>query len=220
MAMLSTIDLIRRVPLFSQMTDAHAQALADCVVKRRVRRGERLVERGATSNAMHILLTGRVRVLATDARGREVTLAYLSAGDHVGEMSLIDGQPHSASVVVEVQTDLLTLGRDDFMRFMPAHDSVSAVILRHLVGKLRNANLQIEELALVHVYERIARALLDMSVLVGETRMIHERVSRSELARAVGTSREVVSRRLSALEASGLIRTLGNGALVLNDHLF
>jgi CRP-like cAMP-binding protein len=149
-----------------------------------------------------------------------VTLAYLSAGDHLGEMSMIDGQPHSATVIAEVQTDLLSLGRDDFMHFMPPVDSVPHALLRQLVARLRSANLQIEELALVHVYERIARALMGMSELVGETRMIHRRVSRSELARAVGTSREVVSRRLSALEASGLIRTLTNGAMVLNDHLF
>jgi CRP-like cAMP-binding protein len=220
MAMLSTTDLIRRVPLFSQMGEAQVLELADRLVKRRARRGEVLVERGATSQAMHILLTGRARVMAPDGRGREVTLAYLSAGDHLGEMSMIDGQPHSATVIAEVQTDLLSLGRDDFMHFMPPVDSVPHALLRQLVARLRSANLQIEELALVHVYERIARALMGMSELVGETRMIHRRVSRSELARAVGTSREVVSRRLSALEASGLIRTLTNGAMVLNDHLF
>ena len=89
MAMVSNLDLIRRVPLFSMLTDVQASLVADAVVKRRYRRGENIVEQGKKSNALFIMLTGRARVVSTDSRGREVILATLRSGDHVGEMSQV-----------------------------------------------------------------------------------------------------------------------------------
>ncbi|EWS60709.1 transcriptional activator FtrB [Methylibium sp. T29-B] len=83
MAMLSNLDLIRRVPLFSLLTGEQAQSIAEGVVKRRYRRGEVIVEQGTKSNALYILLTGRARVVTADARGREVILAVLQPGDYL-----------------------------------------------------------------------------------------------------------------------------------------
>ena len=111
MTMLSSLDLIRRVPLFSMLTESQAISVADAVVKRRFKRGEVIVEQGKKSNALFILLNGRARVVTADSRGREVILATLQPGDHIGEMSLIDNEPHSATVRAEVQTDVLMLGR-------------------------------------------------------------------------------------------------------------
>jgi CRP/FNR family cyclic AMP-dependent transcriptional regulator len=92
MAMLSNLDLIRRVRLFSMLTPEQAQSIADSVSKRRFKRGEVVVEQGTHSNSLYILLNGRARVLTADRRGREVIMAVLEGGDHVGEMSLIDGE--------------------------------------------------------------------------------------------------------------------------------
>ncbi|MCH2241997.1 MAG: Crp/Fnr family transcriptional regulator, partial [Aquabacterium sp.] len=163
MAMLSNLDLIRRVPLFSMLTTSQAESVAEAVTKRRYRRGEIIVERGQKSNALFILLTGRARVVASDARGREVILAVLEPGDYLGEMSLIDNEPHSASVRAEVQTDVLVLGRAEFARCLPENSSLAYAILRGLVARLRAADRQIESLALLDVYGRVARALLDMA---------------------------------------------------------
>ena len=168
MAMLSNLDLIRRVPLFSLLTNEQAQGIADSVVKRRFRRGEIVVEHGKKSNALFILLTGRARVLTADSRGREVILAVLQSGDYVGEMSLIDNEPHSATVRAEVQTDMLILGRAEFARCLPENSSLSYAIMRGLVQRLRSADRQIESLALLDVYGRVARTLLDMSEMDGE----------------------------------------------------
>src|SRR3954468_4781416 len=98
MAMLSNLDLIRRVPLFSMLTNDQAQGIADSVVKRRFRRGEIIVEHGRKSNPLFTRVTGRAGVLTADSRGREVILGVLQPGDYVGEMSLIDNEPHSATV--------------------------------------------------------------------------------------------------------------------------
>ena len=219
MAMLSSLDLIRRVPLFSLLTNEQAQGIADNVVKRRFRRGELVVEHGKKSDALFILLTGRARVLTADSRGREVILAVLQSGDYVGEMSLIDNEPHSATVRAEIQTDMLVLGRAEFARCLPDTSSLSYAILRGLVQRLRSADRQIESLALLDVYGRVARALLEMAELVGERNLIRNKVSRQDLAKVVGASREMVSRVMKDLEERAMIETQEDGSVVLKDLL-
>ncbi|MBC7484556.1 MAG: Crp/Fnr family transcriptional regulator [Rhizobacter sp.] len=219
MAMLSSLDLIRRVPLFSLLTNDQAQSIADSVVKRRFRRGEIVVEHGKKSNALFIMLTGRARVLTADQRGREVILAVLQPGDYVGEMSLIDNQPHSATVRAEVQSDMLVLGRAEFARCLPENSSLSYAIMRGLVQRLRSADRQIESLALLDVYGRVARALLEMSETVGELQVIRNKVSRQDLAKVVGASREMVSRVMKDLEEREMIETQENGSVVIKEQL-
>ena len=219
MAMISNLDLIRRVPLFSLLTNDQAQGIADAVVKRRFRRGEIIVEHMRKSNSLFILLTGRARVLTSDSRGREVILAVLQPGDYVGEMSLIDNEPHSATVRAEIQTDMLVLARPDFARCLPENSSLSYAILRGLVQRLRNADRQIESLALLDVYGRVARTLLDMAEDQGELKIIRNKVSRQDLAKVVGASREMVSRVMKDLEERGMIETQENGSVIIKQRL-
>ena len=219
MAMLSNLDLIRRVPLFSLLTGEQAQAVAEGVVKRRYRRGEVIVEQGTKSNALFILLTGRARVVTADSRGREVILAVLQPGDYLGEMSLIDNEPHSATVRAEVQCDALVLGRPEFTRCLPENSSLSYAIMRGLVSRLRAADRQIESLALLDVYGRVARTLLDMAEQDGDTKIIRNKVSRQDLAKVVGASREMVSRVMKDLEERGIVETQENGSVIIKERL-
>src|SRR3982751_4035888 len=219
MSCLSNLDLIRRVPLFSMLTTDQARVVADGVVKRRFRRGELVVEQGKKSTALFIRRGGRARVTTSDPRGREVILAVLQAGDYVGEMSLIDNEPHSATVRAEVQTDMLILGRAEFARCLPENSSLSYAIMRGLVHRLRAADRQIESLALLDVYGRVARTLLDMSEMEGEVKVIRNKVSRQDLAKVVGASREMVSRVMKDLEGRGMVQTQENGWVVIKEQL-
>lgn len=218
--MLSNLDLLRRVPLFSLLTVAQAEVLSGAVVKRRFKRGEVLVEQGQKSDALYILLTGRARVMASDSRGREVILATLSQGDYLGEMSIIDNEPHSATVRAEVQTDVLTLGRAEFARCLTENASMSLVVMRGLVKRLRHADRKIESLALLDVYGRVAHALLDFAVPDAQGQLvIKDKISRQDLAKMVGASREMVSRVMKDLEERGFIEALPTGATLLKDRL-
>jgi CRP-like cAMP-binding protein len=219
MSMLSNLDLIRRVPLFSLLTNDQAQAIADSIVKRRFRRGEIIVEHGRKSNALYILLNGRARVLTSDSRGREVILAVLQPGDYVGEMSLIDNEPHSATVRAEIQTDMLVLGRLEFSKCLPDTSELAYGILRGLVSRLRAADRQIESLALLDVYGRVARTLLDMAEDVNGVQLIRNKVSRQDMAKVVGASREMVSRVMKDLEERGVIETQENGSVIIKERL-
>ena len=218
--MLSNLDLLRRVPLFSLLTVAQAEVISGAVIKRRFKRGEALVEQGQKSNALFILLTGRARVMTSDSGGREVILATLAQGDYLGEMSIIDNEPHSATVRAEVQTDVLMLGRAEFARCLTENASMSLVVMRGLVKRLRHADRKIESLALLDVYGRVAHALLDFAVADAQGQLlIKDKISRQDLAKMVGASREMVSRVMKDLEERGFIEALPNGATLLKDRL-
>jgi CRP/FNR family cyclic AMP-dependent transcriptional regulator len=218
--MVSNLELIRRVPLFSVLTAAQAASVADTVVKRRFKRGEPIVEQGKKSNALSIILTGRARVVTTDSRGREVILATMHPGDYVGEMSLIDNEPHSATVRAEIQTDALILGRLEFARCLPENSSMAYAVLKGLVQRLRHADRQIESLALMDVYGRVARALLEFASEDGTgNAVIRDKVSRQDLAKMVGASREMVSRVMKDLEERGFIETRDDGSVLVKERL-
>ena len=220
MTMLSSLDLIRRVPLFSMLTESQAMSVADAVVKRRFKRGEVIVEQGKKTNALFILLNGRARVITADSRGREVILATLQPGDHIGEMSLIDNEPHSATVRAEVQTDVLMLGRIEFARCLPENSSMAYAVMRGLVQRLRHADRKIESLALMDVYGRVARALLEFATETGDGEMlIREKISRQDIAKMVGASREMVSRVMKDLEERGFIQTQEGGSIIVKERL-
>lgn len=220
MLMVSNLDLIRRVPLFSMLNPEYAVLVAAAMSKRRFKRGETLVQQGQRSEELFIILTGRARVLASGGGGREVILASIRAGEHIGEMSLIDGSVHSATVTAEVQTDVLVLGREDFMRCLPERDTMAFAMLHSLVRRLRTADRRIETLALLDVHGRVARVLQELSHRDEQGRqIIPNKISRQDLAKTVGASREMVSRVMKELEAKGYIQTLETGALILKDYL-
>ena len=218
--MLSNLDLLRRVPLFSLLTVAQAEVISGAVIKRRFKRGEALVEQGQKSNALFILLTGRARVMTSDSRGREVILATLGQGDYLGEMSIIDNEPHSATVRAEVQTDVLMLGRAEFTRCLSENAAMSLVVMRGLVKRLRHADRKIESLALLDVYGRVAHALLEQAETNAQgQQIITGKVSRQDLAKTIGASREMVSRVMKDLETRGFIEALPSGATLLKTRL-
>ena len=219
MAMLSNQDLIRRVPLFANLSQEQLEDLAVNVSKRKVKKGEDVVRQGQNSHALFLILSGRAHVVMTDSKGKEVILATLKVGDYIGEMSLIDNEPHSATVRAEVQTDMLVLGRLEFARCLPESSSLSYGILRGLVARLRNADRQIESLALLDVYGRVARTLLDMAEDEKGIKIIRGKVSRQDMAKVVGASREMVSRVMKDLEERGVIETLENGSVVIKERL-
>jgi len=219
MSMLTNLDLIRRVPLFAMLTPAQAESLAGAVGKRRFKRGEHIVEQGKRCESLFIILAGRARVVVTDRRDREVILATLHPGDYLGEMSLIDQEPHSATVETEVQTDALVLGGDDFNRCLLENHSTMTAVLRGLVQRLRSADRKIESLALMNVYGRVANVLLEtVPPNADNIRIIRDKISRQDIAKMVGASREMVSRVMKDFEEQGFIETREDGSLLVKER--
>jgi CRP-like cAMP-binding protein len=218
--MLTNQDLLRRVSLFTILSEDQLRSLSASVVKRRIKRGERVVTQGEKSDALSIILSGRARVLMTDSgSGREVILATLQPGDYFGEMSLIDNDVHSASVEAETQTDVLELGRAEFLHSLAESAPMAYAIMRGLVQRLRHADRKIGSLALMSVYGRVANVLLDAAkVAPAGDMIIRDKLSRQDIAKMVGASREMVSRVMKDFEEQGFVTPLEGGAMHVKER--
>ena len=217
--MLTTSDLLRRVPIFAGLTPAQMSQLSGNVVKQRYKRGELIVEQGKKSGALFIILSGRARVVMTDRRGKEVILNTLGPGDCIGEMSLIDGESHSASVKTDVQTDVLVLSYSEFVRCIAENQSIAFWIMKGLVQRLRKSGEMVSSLALMDVYGRVAKVLVDAAQPQGDSDLvICEKMTRQDIAKMVGASREMVSRVMRDFEEQGFIQTNEAGCFVLKER--
>ncbi len=210
---------LRRVPLFSGLTEAQLETLAAGSARRSYPKGRTIVSEGEPSQSMYILLAGRAKVQRSDSEGKEVILAVLGSGEFIGEMSLIDDAPRSASVITLEPCEFMAVSKEAFKAMLVQSPEVAMNVMRGLVRRLREADKKIETLALLDVYGRVARVLLDFSEDVGGERMVKNKLPRQEIAKMIGASREMVSRVMKGLEIDGYIVTMPEGKLVLREKL-
>ena len=124
--------------------------------------------------------------------------------------------PRSASVVTIEPCELLSVTKRDFKKCITENVEMSMTVMRGLVRRLREADRKIGSLAMLDVYGRVARLLLDMSDTVNGQKMVTNRISKQDIAKMVGASREMVSRVMKDLEMSGYIEVRGS-TIVLRD---
>ncbi|MDR0777412.1 MAG: cyclic nucleotide-binding domain-containing protein [Azonexus sp.] len=212
-----SLVVLRNVPLFSGLSEFELEKLSKVCGRRRVERGAFVVRAGEATDFLYILLTGRAKVTNTDEEGREIILAWLGPGESFGEMGLIDGSSRSASVVASEPCELLVLGKDAFQRCLQDNFLVAQRLMQILVRRLREADRKIESLALLDVYGRVARLLLDVSVVEEGRRVVKKKISKQDMARMIGASREMVSKVMRDLELSGYIATEGDLVVILGS---
>jgi CRP/FNR family cyclic AMP-dependent transcriptional regulator len=212
-----SLVVLRNVPLFSGLDEVELDKLSKVAGRRRVARGGVIVRAGDTTDSLYILLSGRAKVTNSDEEGREIILAWLGPGEFFGEMGLIDSSPRSASVMAVEACELLNIGRDAFHRCMQDNFQVAQKLMQILVLRLRDADRKIESLALLDVYGRVARLLLEMSVEEDGRRVVKKKMSKQDMARMIGASREMVSKVMRDLELSGYIVCEGDTITIMGD---
>jgi CRP-like cAMP-binding protein len=214
MTTLTNQDLLKRCSLFGTLGPEEIESLASALTKRRFKRGEVVVASGGLSESLYILLAGTARVKLSNDSGREVILSTLRTGDFFGEMGLIDDHSHSATVVAESQLDLLVLSREGFLSSIMSNPLVALSTMRVLVRRLRNANQKIASFALSGVYGRVANVLMATAVQSEDGSMlITEKITLVDIAKMVGSSREMVSRAMKDFESQGFVQKLDGGIL-------
>src|SRR3970282_1072345 len=110
--------VLRSVPLFSSVPEEQLRLLTTVVTRRSTTRGSIIVAGGDAPDSLYIVLSGRLKVMMSDADGKEVILSILGPGEFFGEMGLIDDNPRSASVVAIEPCELLAITRRDFKKCM------------------------------------------------------------------------------------------------------
>jgi CRP/FNR family transcriptional regulator, cyclic AMP receptor protein len=211
-------QLLKGVPLFSTFSDAQLSQLLTCVQHRTYPRNAFILRAGEETDALYIVLSGRVKVLIPDEEGHEVILSIMGAHDFFGEMGLLDDQPRSASVETLEACEMLRVSKAGFTGILKDNFELAMQIIRNLVRRLREADRKIESLALIDVYGRVARLLIDMAQLVDGKWVVEHAPPKQEIARMIGASREMVSRVVKDLHRKSLIRAEKRRIYVLDKQ--
>lgn len=193
------------IPLFQNLPTEQFDYLLKLAHEISYDKSSIIITQGEHSNSLYIVIEGRLKVYVTDAEGRQALLAFLNKGDFFGELSLLDDQPRSASVMAVAKTRLLRLTQEAFYRFVEAHPENLLPMLRILTSRLRAQDDAIRSLSTQDVYGRVARVLLNEAE-EREKGHITPRLTHQEIAEMVGSSREMVSRILGDLRKGGYIK--------------
>ncbi|MBW8904156.1 MAG: cyclic nucleotide-binding domain-containing protein [Betaproteobacteria bacterium] len=218
MATTVSTAVLKAVPLFATISEEQLRMLTTMVTRRSASRNTTIMSSGDATDSLYIVLSGRLKVMMSDSEGKEVILAILGPGEFFGEMGLIDDEPRSASVVSIEPCELLSIAKRDFKRVISENSEMAMSVMRGLVRRLREADRKIGSLALLDVYGRVARLLLDMAENVNGEKIVTKRLPKQDIAKMIGASREMVSRVMKDLQTGGYIEMRGSN-IVLRDTI-
>jgi CRP-like cAMP-binding protein len=214
-------ELLRSVPIFSELTEVDFASLAKVANRRRYPKDSVVFFENEQGDFFFMILEGRIKVTILGDDGREVILSLLGSGDFFGEMALLDNEPRSATAIAVEDSELLSLHRNDFQSVLSDNRSIMVGLIKVLTARLRRANHQISTLALLDVYGRVARVIVDMAREEGrrlkDGRIAFRRATHQEIANRIGTTRETVTRMLKDLERQGMIHIEGREIIVQPD---
>ncbi len=214
------VDLLRGLPLFSELADEDLPSVADVAVPRRFAQGGVVFREDEDGDTCYIVRSGRARAVREHSDGRSITLAHFRAGDIFGELAMFEGERRSATVETLEETEVLAILAADMRRLLERHPGLGVKLLAALGRRLRQTNERLTRQSFQTVPGRVASVLAqlvaaapaedanDGEILITSTQ--------ADLAGLAGSSRESVSRFLAVLERAGII-TQGRGKLTVHD---
>ncbi|HEY4223121.1 MAG TPA: Crp/Fnr family transcriptional regulator [Myxococcota bacterium] len=212
------VDLLKDVPLFAGLDHDDLARLSLLITEKHYPKDTVIVSATDPGDALYIVAEGEVKVSLWSDNGREIILSTLGPGSFFGEMSLVDGEPRSANVACLSDSLLLRLGRKEFLQALRGYPTIAINVMTEVCVRLRRADESIGNLALLDVYGRVARFLLERCEEEGdpvpEGHLIKKMPTQQHIASRIGTSRETVSRALSEFQRRGFIEQRGKGLLV------
>ena len=210
--------MLQNVSLFSDLPEDDLQVISSLAATRTYPKNTIIISEGDDSDSLYAILSGKVKVFLSDDDGREIIINILDAGQHFGELALLDDSPRSASVMTIEETKLAVISKSAFEDCLTKNPILALKIIRELSARLRNLTQNVKSLALMDVYGRVARTLLDMAEPIGDKLEIKQKLTQRDIASMVGASREMVSRILKDL-STGVYITIQNKTITINEKL-
>jgi CRP/FNR family transcriptional regulator, cyclic AMP receptor protein len=202
------VDVIRRVPIFSTLSDAEFSQLEHIFVLRSYRKNQIIFLEEETGNYMYLVLSGKVKVSKAGAGGKETILAIHRTGDFFGEMSLLDGKTSPATVSAMEDAKIISVSGADFHRYLMHNEKVITQIINVLCARLRQV-WQTQSMSSSTADARIRMGIYQLAKRHGirdaHGTIIDLKITHQELAEMVGTSRETVTRTLARLRELGIL---------------
>lgn len=188
--------------------------------RKQVPRGSELFSEGDPGDSLYVITAGKVKLGRRSADGRENLLAILGMGEMLGELSLFDPGPRTATATAIADTELVGLAHSDMTEFLKDRPEVGMTMLGALARRLRRTNEALGDLVFTDVPGRVAKALLDLSSRFGKPVddgvLVAHDLTQEELAQLVGASRETVNKALADFSSRGWIKLEARAVTLLD----
>jgi len=213
-------SILRDHQLFGTLrSDELSQLLASARISQ-YHKGNLIFAKGEPGTTVMAILSGTVRISSTSVDGHDIVYALQSAGETFGEIALLCGGKRTADAIANTDCKLLAINRASFMTFLARHSEVSLRLLGILAGRLRDKDIQLEDVLFSNLRARLAKLLLEEVAATrsmgGSDAELRRRISPTEVATRLGSARESVSRQLNAWRKSGMLR-IDDGLITICD---
>ncbi|MEM7466624.1 MAG: cAMP-activated global transcriptional regulator CRP [Pseudomonadota bacterium] len=205
----------------SQMSESIEKFLTHCH-RREFSAKASIIRQGDPAGELYYIIGGSVTVLLEDDKGHEIVLAYLNPGDFFGEIGLFNEEAgRSALVRARTACEIAQISYSKLRSLTDLYPDLIIAMTTQLARRLRNTNRKLGDLAFMDVYGRVARTLLDLCEqpdAMTHPEGMQVRVTRQELARLVGCSREMVGKVLKDMEEQSHVAVSGKNIVVIGHH--
>ena len=195
------------------LSDADLMAVGSHGISRSYPKNTIIVTEGDETDSLYVILEGRVKVFVSDGEGHDMVLSTQGPGEYFGEMVLDEG-PRSASIMTLEASRFLVVPKNDFRDFVVRNPVFALSLIEKLIGRARALTASVKSLALMDVYGRVARLLLELAEETGGQLAISQRLTQQEIANRIGASREMVSRILKDLSTGGYLTQSRTGIVL------
>ena len=208
------VAVLRRVPWFADLAPSELALLQEYSDARWYPKGSIVFYEGDPGDCLLVIMTGRLRIALLDADGNETIIRELGPLEQLGELSLLDGLPRSASAVALERSEVLRLVRNSFLALLRTHPDIALKVMTRMAGDLRLATEQIRTLTLADFRGQVVRChihiALENGLALTAPLEIRPKPSRAEIAKRIGCRPESVSRAMKELyEAAYMTKTKG-----------
>ena len=190
------------------LPEAYLKALAEHGSVKAYPKNAVIVNEGDRSDSLYVILSGKVKIYLADDEGKEVLLNTQGPGEYFGELILDEG-PRSASVMTLEPSKFSIVSKAQAREFLATHPDAALELIRSLIHRVRTLTKSVGNLALLDVYGRVARMLLELATEQDGRLIINEPLTQQDMASRVGCSREMISRILKDLRAGGYVKMDG-----------
>ena len=209
--------MIENIPLFSGLADETLAEIEQHGSIKTYKKHAFVINEGDETDSLYVILSGSVKVFISGEDGREAVLNRQGPGEYFGEMALIDRQPRAASVMTLEPSRFMIISRSDFMRCLSRNPEIALNLIEPMTHRIRMLSKNVSSLALLDVYGRVARTLLDQAV-AEEGVLRTGKLTQQEIADMVGASRAMVSRIIKDLKTGGYI-SIDKKRIIINQEL-
>jgi CRP-like cAMP-binding protein len=202
------------------LNEADRQDLEAIGRRQTAERGDVLLARGEVGDRVLVVETGRVKVSVTTSSGREVVLTFRGPGSLMGDQSLVDESPRSATVTAVEPVTVLVVAASAFRGYLARHPNVALAMLATLSGRLRESDRRLAEYAAADTLGRICARLVELCEQEGHDESLVVQITlpitQEELAGWTGASIEATAKALRQLRSLGWVAT-GRRSIEVTD---